>query len=123
MNFWALKWLVENVVKNYKCPECNSDISDNNIDVVWAAWNTVNIDIECSNCWKHSMIKSEVMTFDLSKLPLEKEKLEAIKNHLWSVKAKINVKKTLIKDEEIVDLSKNLKKTNLDVSELFGKWE
>ena len=50
MNFWALKWLVENVVKNYKCPECNSEINDNSIDVVWAAWNTVNIDIECSNC-------------------------------------------------------------------------
>ncbi len=121
MNFWALKWLVENVVANYKCPECNSEINDSNIDVVWAAWTTVNIDIECSNCWKHSMIKSEVMTFDLSKMPLDEEKIEWLKKELWTLKWKllINNWKKLIKDEEIVDLNKNLKKSNLNVSELF----
>ena len=123
MKFWALKWLVENVVKSYKCPECNSDINDNNIDVVWAAWNTVNIDIECSNCWKHSMIKSEVMTFDLSKLPLPKEKLENIKKELFEIKWQLNSKKDFIKDEEIVDLNKDFKKDDFNVSDLFGDGE
>jgi len=123
MNFWALKWLVDNVVANYKCPECNSDINDSNIDVVWAAWNTVNIDIECSNCWKHSMIKSEVMTFDLSKMPISEENIETLKKELWNIKWKLtlNVNKKLIKDEEIVILNKELKKSSLNVSDLF--WE
>ena len=121
MNFWALKWLVENVVRNYKCPECNSEINDNNIDVVWAAWNTVNIDIECSSCWKHSMIKSEVMSVDLSNLPIEKEKLEKIKMQLWKIKTSKNTK--IIKDEQIVDLSKNLKQEKINVSDLFWDLE
>jgi len=121
MNFWALKWLVDNVVANYKCPECNSDINDSNIDVVWAAWNTVNIDIECSNCWKHSMIKSEVMTFDLSKMPISEEKLESLKTELWNLKWKLieNKSKNTIKDEQIVNLNKNLKKSDLNVSDLL----
>ena len=123
MNFWALKWLVDNVVANYKCPECNSDINDNNIDVIWAAWNTVNIDIECSNCWKHSMIKSEVMTFDLSKMPIPKDKMEILRNELWKLKWKIasNNKQKLIKDEEIVILNKDFKRNDFNVSDLFGE--
>jgi len=117
MNFGALKWLVENVMNNYKCPECNSEINDSNIDVIWAAWNTVNIDIECSKCWKHSMIKSEVMTFDLSKIPLTEDKMNYLKKGLSKL-AQWNWK-PMIKDEQIVELNKSLKKDNFNVSDLL----
>lgn len=120
MNFWALKWLIENVVNNYKCPECNSEINDTNIDVVWAAWNTVNIDIECTNCWKHSMIKSEVITFDLSKMPLNDEKIKNLKNEFLKLKWNLSAKKeNLIKDEDIVNLNKDLKNPKFNVNDLL----
>ncbi len=122
MNYQALKWMLESVVKTYKCPSCWSIISEENVDIVWAAWSTVNIDIECMNCWKHSMIKAEITQVDLSrvnfssdKLPMIKETLQKIKSNLKTWNWSINT----IKDEEIINLSKNLKTEDLKISDLF----
>lgn len=119
MKFWALKWLVENVLRSYRCSECSCEVNEENIDVIWAAWNTVNIDIECSNCGKHSMIKSEVLTLDLSNMNITKEKLWNIKAELWKIQGKINLKKDSIKDELIINLNKSLKQEKMNVSDLF----
>jgi hypothetical protein len=135
MNYWSLKWLVETVVKNYKCPECNSEVNESNIDVIWAAWNTINIDVECSKCWKHSMIKSEIIAFDLSKIDFNNEVLNQIKTSIENIKSKSwitdsNQKKLIINkekieqeinDEKIIELNKNLKKINISAIDLF--WE
>ena len=43
--------MVENLVSTYKCPFCeNPTISEQNIDIIGAAGNTVNIDMHCPNC-------------------------------------------------------------------------
>jgi DNA-directed RNA polymerase subunit RPC12/RpoP len=78
--------LVETVVQNYNCPECNAKVTDENIDVIGAAGNTINIDIECSDCGKHSMVKSEVLTFDLAKLPISEGNLGNIKMSIDAIK-------------------------------------
>lgn len=121
MKYWALKWLIETVLKNFKCPECDSEINDGSIDIVWAAGNNINIDIECNNCWKHSMIKSEILTVDLTKLPVPWDIIDKLKNEIknikWNNTEKINEEK--ITDEKIVDLNSNLKKRNLNVMDLF----
>jgi len=148
MNYWALKWLIETVVQEYTCPECNSKIANENIDIVWAAWNTINIDIECSSCWKHSMVKSEVLMFDLAKMPISKDNVENIKSNMEAIREKLLEKKDellerksevlnkrewllekkdmllsqkqrLIKDEEIISLNTDLKKKNCNVTDLF----
>lgn len=136
MNYWALKWLVETVLKNYKCPECTSDVNESNIDVIWAAWNTINIDVECSNCWKHSMIKSEIIAFDLSKMDLNNEFVKQLKLNIENIKINLswnsttkqkniimneNENKQEINDEHIVSLNNDLKKRNISVFDLF--WE
>jgi hypothetical protein len=57
-------------------------VNDNNVDVIGAAGTTVNIDIECPSCGKHSMIKSEVMSLDLTQSNLTPDKIAMIKDTL-----------------------------------------
>lgn len=118
MNFQSLKWMIDSLIQSYKCPECWSTVSDSNIDIIWAAWTTINIDIECSNCWKHSMVKTEVLSLDLSEKWISAESLEKIKRTLMNSK-NVNIKWESIKDEEIVWLNKDLKKSKLNVSDLL----
>ncbi len=115
MNYKALKWMMENLTQTYKCPECSSDVDESYVDIVWAAWSTINIDIECHNCHKHSMIKSEVLTFNLAEI-WDISKLKS------KLSGKLNPslqKKELIKDEEIVKLNKDLKNETLLVEDLL----
>ena len=117
MNFQALKWMMDSLVKTFKCPECFAEVSDNNVDIIGAAWNTINIDIECPKCNRHSMIKSEVLLVDLKKINIVKEKLEQIKWKLGWIN--FNNNKNFINDWEIVNLNQDLKKKNLSVKDLF----
>ncbi len=132
MNFKALKWMIDSLVKTYKCPECAAEVDDNNVDVIGAAGTTINIDVECPNCGKHSMIKSEVVSLDLSKSNISPEQLVELQKRL--TKANPNIRAEIvqsweqkeiiknlnsIKDEEIVDLNNQLKSEELNVSDLF----
>ena len=121
MNFQSLKWMIESIIKSFKCSECQSIINDSNIDMIWAAWSTINIDIVCSNCWKHSMVKTEILAIDLSKKWLLAENIEKLKESLNNVKWRINTNETKINDELIIWLNKDLKKEKLNVSDLL--WE
>lgn len=119
MNFQSIKWMIESLVKNYKCPECWEWITDSNVDIMWAAGSTINIDIECYACWKHSMVKTEVLAINLSEKGISAENIEKLKNTLLKVNwNKLNSKNT-INDEEIVWLNKDLKKGKLNVSDLL----
>lgn len=119
MNYQALKTMIESLIKSYKCPECSSSISDTNVDIIWAAWNNVNIDIECPKCKKHSIVKSQVIQMNVGNLWQLKDNLLNLKNNIW--KPRLNVKHKTIKDKEIIDLSKDLKNDKLNASDLFGK--
>lgn len=136
MNFKALKWMIDSLVKTYKCPECAAEVNDNNVDVIGAAGTTINIDVECPNCGKHSMIKSEVVSLDLSKANISPEQLQALQQKLSKVSPNIRaeivqswesseVKSPIdsIKDEEIMDLNNQLKSDELNVSDLFDDSE
>ena len=117
MNYKALKWMIDNLTSTYTCPECNSNVDEWGVDIIWAAWTTINIDIECSNCGKHSMIKSEVITLDLSgiqNIPWLQWTIN------WTIKDNKPIEqKKLINDNQIIELNKNLKKSNLGAEDLF----
>lgn len=126
MNYKTLKWMLESLVKVYKCPMCNAEINENNVDIVWAAGNTVNIDIECQNCKKHSMIKAEINSINLIPLNIWETWVEWLKKSLENIKWQMtnneitsNDKK--ITDIEIVKLNKKLKNSNLNASDLFNE--
>lgn len=122
MNFKALKWMIDSLVQVYKCPSCESIVWDNNVDIIWAAWTNINIDVECPTCNKHSMIKAEIVSFDLWKINISQENLNNLKDNLVKLKDKKSenniLTDNLIKDEEIVNLNKELKDT-INVSDLF----
>lgn len=111
--------MIESLIKSYKCPECNSWVSEANIDIIWAAWSTINIDIECANCWKHSMVKTEVLSIDLTNKQISPENIQKLKQSLLAKNWKVIIPKNSIKDTEIVDLNKDLKKRKFNVSDLL----
>ena len=135
MNFWMLKHMVDNLISAYTCPFCGSkNISEQNIDIMWAAWNTVNIDMQCPSCKKHFMAKTEVIHMDASTANLDTLKkishtLQALK---WELGGNLDVSQELktrktrtswspIKDETIVTLQKELKaKKDLSIEDLFS---
>ena len=134
MNFWMLKHMVDNLISAYTCPFCwSKNISEKDIDIIWAAWNTVNIDMKCPSCKKHFMAKTEVIHMDTSSANLETLKklshtIKAIKRELGG---DIDISKELeerflqnpserIADEAIVSLQKKLKQKNdISISDLF----
>ena len=119
MNYQSIKWMIESLIQSYECPECSYWIEDNSIEIIWAAWSTINMDILCINCWKHSIVKSEVLSIDLTKQNISPENLEKLKNTLLKTNWKQKINQVTIKDEEIVGLNKNLNKNWLNVSELL----
>lgn len=137
MNFWMLKNMVENILQNYSCPYCGAkDMDERHIDIMGAAGNTVNIDINCPSCKRHFMAKTEVMQLDMGNI--SSEKLASIQNALqalkWKLGGNIEVDMTMMQgaekeqisqedailDTEIRDLQKTLsKKGNMQVDDLF----
>lgn len=120
MNFQSIKSMIESLIKSYKCPECWESINDTNVDIMWAAWTTINIDIECFKCWKHSMVKTEVLAIDLSKKWISKENIEKLRNTLLNSNSIKSINSKKINDEEIMSLNNDLKKWKLNVSDLLG---
>lgn len=121
MNYQALKWLIDNIINNYKCPNCWENIEDSNIDIIWAAWTTINIDVWCEKCSKHSMIKSEILSIDISKIWLAKEWIWFMKDKIEEMKNKlIEKKENSIKDEKIQEINKKLKVRNIKVEDFFS---
>jgi len=135
MNFGMLKNMVENLVASYTCPFCQSkQINEQNIDIVGAAGNTVNIDMHCPSCNKHFMAKTEVVQMELWKF--SPEKIEKIKNSLnalkWKMGGDLSIEtlwadldaattEDTIKDEEIQGLHKDLQQKSLNAEDLFSQ--
>jgi len=131
MNFGMLKNMVENLVSSYKCPFCAAtNIAENNIDIVGAAGNTVNIDMHCPSCKRHFMAKTEVVHMEIGNL--NPEKLKSIQASLAALKGKMgwnleieaelvgwNTQDTKILDDSIIDLQKNMKQKDFSVNDLF----
>jgi len=115
MIYETLKSLVEWLKTSYKCPKCNVKVGESDIDIVGAAWNTVNFDIICPKCGKHGIVKSQLMMVDLNWLTEIKHSIESIKNKLESSKET----KVKISDSEIVNLDKDLKNEKINASDLF----
>jgi len=111
--------MIDSIVKSYKCLECSSGVNDSNIDIIWAAGTTINIDIECSNCGKHSMVKTEILSIDLMNRWVSPENIDKIKNSLIAWNWRLIANQNKIKDNEIIDLNKDLRKSWLNVSDLL----
>lgn len=124
MNYNVFKSMLDVLVKTYKCPFCSAEVSEDNIDIVWAAWTTLNIDVSCPSCQKHSIVKAEVAQIDARNISIPMWwSLEEIKASLWNILKKdldLDIKsENPIKDKDIVSLNKDLQKEDIKIEDLF----
>lgn len=121
MNYNVFKTLVDVLVKTYKCPNCQAEINENSIDIVGAAGTTINVDIACPTCKRHSIIKAEATQVNANMMNFwENPSIESIKKSLSSLIAKNKKVENPIKDEDIVNLNKDFKNPELTIEDLFG---
>lgn len=120
MNYEALKLLIKSLVENFKCTNCTGSITEKEINLNWIEWEKIVLEMNCANCGKKTIVKSEVMSVDLTKMNLSKEQIVMLKNTIENNNAnKILNSQSLINDTCIVELNRDLKKENLNVSDLF----
>lgn len=120
MNYEALKLLINSLVTNFKCTNCTSNVTEKDINLLGIEWQKIVLDIKCPSCDKKTLIKSEVVSVDLTKMNLSREQISLLKNKIETTNAaKIVNSQTNINDKFIVDLNRDLKKENLNVSDLF----
>lgn len=131
MNYQMLKILLDSLVLNFTCPSCNNKVFDNSLEIVGAAWNSINLDIFCPTCEKHTFVKAEVSQINLWNLVnLNKENLQDFKQKLLEKLSGINLKKTnfwetrkieaKINEKEILELREIFKNENINVWDIFG---
>lgn len=121
MNYEALKLLISSLVTNFKCTNCTSNVTEKDISLLGIEWQKIVLDIKCPSCDKKTLIKSEVVSVDLTKMNLSREQISLLKNKIETTNAaKIVNSQTNINDKFIVDLNRDLKKENLNVSDLFA---
>lgn len=132
MNYQMLKTLLDSLVSNFKCPNCSNTVNDSLIEIVWAAWSSVNLDIFCSNCEKHTFVKAEVSQINLWNLMNFKwENINEIKQKLQEKLSWLNIKKAdfsntknieaKINDKQILELRETLKNENVNVKDFLSE--
>ena len=121
MNYQLLKNLLDSLVLNFKCPECFAEVKDNNIEVVWAAWNSINLDILCQKCQKHTFIKAEANQLNIWNIMNLKwlSKEEIAKKIMWNIKKE--TPKNEIKENQILELRDIFKTKNINVTDFLWK--
>lgn len=60
MNYLILKSIIEATVVNFRCKDCGSTIVEWNLNVLWTAGNSVNMEVICPNCKAQWVIKAEI---------------------------------------------------------------
>ncbi len=114
MNFQALEWLIQSIISQYSCDNCSIKLDKKDVSIKQIEWTSVVLELTCPKCNFKWLIKSEVVSLDLTKYLSEKE-LKEIQNSIEWVR-----NKNSIKDEQIVELNRDLKKENLEVWDLFN---
>jgi len=131
MNYQILKTLLDSLVLNFTCPNCNNKVVDNSLEIVGAAWNSINLDVFCPVCQKHTFVKAEVSQINLWNIAnFNKDNLENLKQKLQEKLSWIKFQKTdlwetkniqaQINEKEILELREILKNENISVWDILG---
>ncbi len=131
MNYQMLKTLLDSLLANFKCPNCSSGVIENNIEIVWAAGTSINLDIACSTCEKHTFVKAEVSQINLWNIvDLKSENMDELKQKLHQKLTSLHIKnrdiwetkniEAQINEKEILELRELLKNDHTNVEDIFG---
>ena len=50
MNYQMLKTILDSLVSNFKCPTCNSSVTEKEVEILWTANQSINLEIVCPEC-------------------------------------------------------------------------
>ncbi len=123
MNFQALKWLIDNLIEGFKCPDCNEKSSSEYVEIIWAAGTNINLEIMCPKCNKISSLRTQMQTITIpidtiiSDENLKIQEMDIMKDKLSKIE---HFNENSIKDSQIISLNKNLKSTNFSMEALFN---
>lgn len=120
MNYLILKSIIEATVVNFRCKECWSTIVEWNLNVLWTAGNSINMEVICPNCKAQWVIKAEIW---LINQPNNPDMMSNIKSTLkWigqfiAPAAWANPVES-INDADILSIRDNIKKSK-SIEDLF----
>lgn len=121
MNYLIFKSIIETTIANFKCQKCGSSIVEKSINIVWAAGNSLNLEIFCPQCNTQWIVKAEIwMVSNLSNIT-NPDFLKQLKTQFSRIQdnAPKNENAETIKDEDILNIRENLKKSK-SVEDLFN---
>lgn len=123
MNYQVIKMLIDALVKEFKCPNCQEGVNENNIEVVGAAGNSMNLDIHCSSCQKHTFIKSELTQINMwnivKNFPSWASFVNPLSQNSWKF-IRWAWDEVLIEEKQIMELRDIFKGKNINVSDFLG---
>ncbi len=128
MNYQMLKTLIDSLLTNFRCPNCESQVGESNIEIVGAAGTSINLDIACGQCSKHTFVKAEVSQMNLSNiLDMTNGNIDEFKQRLSQRLSGISMKKTdwiedkkaQIKEKQILELREIFKNKNTNVEDFL----
>lgn len=117
MNYQVLTNIVESIIWNFRCPECWHEAHREDLEILWTAWWSLNAEINCKKCGKHSFLRAEFNTMPIVNLwTIPKEQIENIKNKIAEEKSK-----NKINEKEILDLRNTLNSSeNINISDFLN---
>lgn len=115
MNYLILKSIIEATIANFKCKNCDSWISEWNLNILGTAGNNINMEVVCPNCKVQWVVKAEFWLMNNLKNP---DFINNLKTYFNDFKIDSNNKKELINDEDILNLRKGLNSCS-SIEDLF----
>ena len=112
MNYFIIKNIVETTLAHFSCKECGTRATEQSIHILWTAWNSLNMEVICSQCQASGVIKAEMNIMWINTPPAQF--VEQLQRTVDSTR-----KKEAIKDSDILKVREDLQKTQ-SVSDLFN---
>ncbi len=129
MQYIFLKNILETILSNYICPECQNKTNEQAIQITGISSRGIDIHIHCHVCGAHSQLNAEINTSAVEMFENEewKKQFREFLNQWWTIGAIMkntqwDTAKTdthAIKDEDIVKIHNDLKKAKT-IEELMG---
>ncbi len=118
MQYLFLKNILETVLSNYICPECQNKTNEQSLQITGVSSHGVDIHVHCHVCGAHSQLNAEVNMMAAQMLESDewKKQFEEFLSQWWVIGATLHNKQkdtktneNAIKDEDIIKIHNDLK--------------
>lgn len=118
MQYIFFKNILETILANYLCPQCQSKANEQSLSIMGVRENSLSIHVHCHICGTHSELNAEVNAMAAQMLETEewRKTFEEFVKSWWTIGATMKnknprtpVNPDVIKDEDIVKIHNDLK--------------